>query len=65
MSVTLTSTLQITEDEKELLLELINSAEQESIQGLDHSDTRSFKTVLRSKLNMLESLRNKLQRSMS
>ena len=65
MSISMTSALQITEDEKQLLLELINSAEQEAIHGLDHADTRSFKKVLRGKLDMLESVRNKLQRSMS
>jgi predicted RNA binding protein with dsRBD fold (UPF0201 family) len=61
MSISTTSTVQITEDEKRLLLELINAAEEEAIHGLDHTDTRSFKTVLRRKLDTLESLRNKLQ----
>ena len=65
MSVSMTSTVQITDDEKRLLLELIDSAEQEAIHGLDHTDTRSFKAILPNKLDTLETLRSKLQQSMS
>ena len=63
MSVSMTTTVQITDDERQLLLELLNSAEEEAIQGLDHTDTRSFRKVLRHKLDRLESLRRKLQQS--
>ena len=62
MSGSVTFTLHLAEDEKRLLMELIDSAEQEGIQGLDHTDARSFKNILRSRLSLLESLRTKLER---
>jgi hypothetical protein len=54
-------TLEITEPEKSLLLELIESAEQAAIQGLDHADTRAYKDLLRNRLDLLELLKGKVQ----
>jgi hypothetical protein len=53
-------TLEISEHEKQLLLELLESAEHEAIQGLDHADTRAFKDLLRRRLDLLDSLRVKI-----
>jgi len=54
--------VEITEQEESLLLELIESAEQESIQGLDHADTRAYKNILRKRLQQLDDLKQKFER---
>jgi hypothetical protein len=53
--------LEITEQEKNLLLELIESAEQAAIQGLDHADIRAYKDLLRNRLDLLHLLKDKMQ----
>jgi hypothetical protein len=53
-------TLEITEQERTILLELIESEEREAIQGLDHADTRAFKDLLRGRLKILESVKDKI-----
>ena len=55
-------TIDITEEEKELLAELIESAQREAIQGLNHADIRAFKDLLRKKLNLLDLLKDKVNR---
>lgn len=53
--------VKVTEQERTLLLELIENAELETIQGLDHADSRAFKGLLRTRMQLLESVRNKMQ----
>jgi hypothetical protein len=53
-------TIEITEEERELLAEIIESAERQAIQGLDHADIRAFKDLLRKKLNLLDLLKDKV-----
>jgi hypothetical protein len=51
----------LTEQERMLLLELIENAEHAAIQGMDRVDSRSFKDLLRRRLELLESAKDKLQ----
>jgi Ala-tRNA(Pro) deacylase len=53
--------LEITDQERNLLLELIEGAERAAIQSVDHADTRDFKELLRNRLHLLDSVRDKLQ----
>jgi predicted oxidoreductase len=53
--------VEITKEERDLLLELIESAEETAIQGMDHADIRTFKDVLRKQLDLLETVREKLR----
>jgi hypothetical protein len=55
--------MQMTEQEIDLLLELIEGAEKTAIQGIDHADSRAFKEQLRGRMRLLESLKEKVQRS--
>jgi len=55
--------LEITEQEKNLLLDLIESGEKETIQGVDHANSRIFKEELRKRLDLLASLRQKITTS--
>jgi hypothetical protein len=51
--------IELTERDKDLLLELIENAEAEAIQSMDHAETRSFKEILRARLELLASLKLK------
>jgi len=51
----------LTEQERTLLLELIENEENSAIQGMDHADSRSFKDLLRQRLARLASAKQKLQ----
>jgi hypothetical protein len=46
--------LEITNSEKDLLFELIESAHREMIHEIDHTDTRDFKKLLQNRLDLLE-----------
>jgi hypothetical protein len=46
--------LEITNPEKELIFELIESAHREMIHEIDHTDARDFKKLLQEKLALLE-----------
>jgi len=46
--------LEITNSEKDLFFELIESAHREMIQEIDHTDTRDFRKLLQAKLELLE-----------
>jgi hypothetical protein len=48
--------LEITNPEKDLLFELIESAHREIIQEIDHTDTREFRKLLQQKLELLEQI---------
>jgi hypothetical protein len=52
--------LEISEEERNLLLEMIESAEEAAIRGMDHADSRSFKEVLKTKLDLLASVKGKI-----
>jgi hypothetical protein len=39
--------IELNEEERDLILELIADAEEKAIQGIDHADTRDFKNILR------------------
>ena len=52
--------LKFSEEEANLLLELIRSSEEEAIQGMDHADSRSFKDLLRKRLELLATAKEKL-----
>jgi hypothetical protein len=52
--------LYISEEERTLLLEMIESEEEAAIQGVDHADSRSFKEILRTRLDLLASLKRKI-----
>lgn len=51
---------EITDPERELLFELIESAHREIIQEIDHTDTRNFRTLLKERLELLERVGAKL-----
>jgi len=48
--------LEITNLERDLLFELIESAHREIIQEIDHTDTREFRKLLQDKLALLEQI---------
>jgi len=50
----------ITGQERALLLELIETAEQTAIESMAHADSRSFKNVLRKRLELLTSAKEKI-----
>ena len=50
----------LTEQERTLLLELIENEENSAIQGLDHAESRRFKDLLRQRLAQLASAKDKL-----
>ena len=52
--------LELTEQEKNLLLELIDEEEAETILGINHADSREFRNVLRGKFELLSSIKRKL-----
>lgn len=53
--------IDLTESEHELLSELLEEKQTRMIQEIDHTDTRDFKQMLRTKLEVLESLKQKLE----
>lgn len=53
--------LEINEQERSLLLELIENAEKREIEGMAHADTRTFKNVLRTRLELLASVKEKIR----
>jgi len=52
--------LEITNSERDLLFELIESAHREMIQEIDHTDTRDFRKLLKAKLDLLEHIGAKI-----
>lgn len=52
--------LDITNSERDLLFELIESAHREMIQEIDHTDTRDFRKLLKTKLELLEHVGGKI-----
>jgi hypothetical protein len=52
--------LEISEQERNLLLELVQDAEAAAIQSMDHADSRSFKNLLRKRMELLATAKEKL-----
>ena len=52
--------LELTEQEKNLLLQLIDEEEAETILGINRADSREFRNVLRGKFELLSSIKRKL-----
>ena len=46
--------LEITNSERDLLFELIESAHRQMIQEIDHTDARDFRKLLQKKIELLE-----------
>jgi hypothetical protein len=55
--------LEITEEERNLMLQLIESAETAVIRSIDHADSHTFKDVLRNRLEILASAKEKIRAS--
>ena len=55
--------IDLTESERELLAEVLEEKQTRMIQEIDHTDTRNFKEMLRTKLELLESLKRKIEQS--
>ena len=53
--------LEVTNRERELLLELAEWEQKRVIQELDHADIRDYKAILRERLHVLEELLVKVQ----
>ena len=54
-------TLDMSEQEQSLLLELIENAEETAIESMAHAEIRTFKNVLRKRLELLASVREKIR----
>jgi len=54
-------TLDITEQEREYLLEILEARHAEMLHELHHTDTRDFKEMLRRKVEMVEGLKSKIE----
>jgi hypothetical protein len=52
--------LEITNSERDLIFELIESAHREMIHEIDHTDAREFKKLLQAKLALLEHVGSKI-----
>ncbi|HZT61460.1 MAG TPA: hypothetical protein VFA21_22835 [Pyrinomonadaceae bacterium] len=53
-------TLDINEEERDYLLEILEARRAELLHELHHTDTLDFKEVLRRKMALVESLNNRL-----
>lgn len=52
--------IDLTESEHELLAEVLEEKQTRMIQEIDHTDARKFKEMLRTKFEVLESLKQKI-----
>ena len=55
-------TLEVTDREQTLLLELLEYEQKRSIQQLDHTDSRDYKAIVKERLHVLEELLDKVQK---
>lgn len=53
--------IDLTESEHELLAEILEEKHTRMIREIDHTDARNFKEMLRTKLEVLESLKQKIE----
>ncbi len=54
-------TLNITQPERDLLWEMLNTKRDSMLHGLHHTDTEDFKKLLKEKLEIIECLLVKIQ----
>ena len=52
--------LELTDAERELLLEILEEKQKRMIQEIDHTDTHRFEDLLKKKLELLETFKRKL-----
>ena len=52
--------MEITNEERDVLFELIQSSHREMIQEIDHTDTRDFRKLLQERLELLEHVGTKI-----
>jgi hypothetical protein len=57
--------LEVTDAERELLLEILEEKQKRMIQEIDHTDTHKFEDLLKQKLELLESFKRKLAEAKS
>lgn len=55
--------IDLTESEHELLAEVLEEKQTRMIQEIDHTDARKFKEMLRTKFDLLESLKQKIEQA--
>lgn len=53
--------LEVTDNEKELLLEILEAVSRETIHGLHHTDTHDYKEILKQRLETVDKLKEKLE----
>ena len=53
--------VELTDEERALLLELLEEKQNRMIQEIDHTDARKFEDLLKKKLEALESFKRKLE----
>jgi hypothetical protein len=53
-------TIEINEREKQVLAEIFEAAEKELLAGIDHADTRDYRTKLQERLRIVEGLQAKI-----
>jgi hypothetical protein len=53
--------LEITDEERDFLDELLEEEQKHLIQQIDHTDTRQFEQMLKGKLALLESLKRRIE----
>ena len=58
-----TVNIDLTESEHELLAEVLEEKQTRMIQEIDHTDARNFKEMLRTKLEVLEGLKQKIEQA--
>lgn len=52
---------EITANEKQLLLEILESVSKETIHGIHHTDTNDYKEMLKQRLETIDNLKEKLE----
>ncbi len=53
--------LEITDEERDFLHEMLEEEQKHLIQQIDHTDTRQFEEMLKGKLKVLENLKRKIE----
>jgi hypothetical protein len=53
--------LNLSDRERDYLLELLDAAQKEKLHELHHADSHDFKSVLRQRMGLIDSLRAKLE----
>lgn len=54
-------TFEITANEKELLIEILESVSKEMLHGIHHTDTNDYKEMLKQRLETVDNLKEKLE----